>query len=354
MAYLLAGDLGGTKTLLSLVLPASADAISESGSNVSATFQRSYPSQKYPDLVPIVQQFIAEARADLGTNIDIDAACFGIAGAVIDRASHLPNLNWHIDADRLQNELNIPQISLINDFVAIGYGISCLSAADVHTIQAGIPVANAPIAVIGAGTGLGKGFSIYNGREYQVIAAEGGHTEFAARSTREFELRQYICERKQLDRVSVERVISGSGIVSIYQFLRDTSKLSETPEVANVVKAWESQSESVKDPAATISAMAIAKTDPLCVATMEMFISAYGAEAGDLALKILSYGGLYIAGGIATKNLPLFTDGTFLGAFNHKGRVSNLVKNIPVRVILNPQVGLLGALDRAAKLRIDA
>ncbi|AFY96308.1 glucokinase [Chamaesiphon minutus] len=354
MAYLLAGDLGGTKTLLSLVLPTSADKSGQSGSDKLATFQQSYPSQAYSSFVPLVQQFLADAQTHLGGEIAVSAACFGIAGAVIDRASYLPNLDWHIDAERLQAELNIPQISLINDFVAIGYGISCLSAADIHTIQAGQPRLNAPIAVIGAGTGLGQCFLVYNDRDYQVVAAEGGHTDFAARSTREFELYQYLCKHKQLDRISNERVISGSGIVGIYQFLRDTSNFSETPEVASVVTAWESQSETAPDPAALISTLAIAKTDPLCEAAMAMFISAYGAEAGNLALKILPYGGFYIAGGIATKNLPLFEDGTFLGAFNHKGRVSNLLTNIPVRVILNPQVGLLGALDRAAKLRIDA
>jgi glucokinase len=354
MAYLLAGDLGGTKTLLSLVSAETIEAIVKSGSDDRSLFERSYPSQEYPGLVAIVRQFLADAQADLGVQIDVGAACFGIAGAVIDRASYLPNLDWHIDADRLQEELNIPQISLINDFVAIGYGISCLSATDVHILQAGQPRINAPIAVIGAGTGLGQCFLVYNGKDYQVVAAEGGHTDFAARSTREFELYQYLCKHKQIDRVSNERVISGSGIVGIYQFLRDTSNLSETPEVASVVRAWEPQSEASAAPAATISAMAIAKADPLSQATMEMFISAYGAEAGNLALKILPYGGLYIAGGIATKNLPLFADGTFLSAFNHKGRVSNLLANIPVRVILNPQVGLIGALDRAAKLRIDA
>ena len=255
MAYLLAGDLGGTKTLLSLVSTES----THSGSDEIAAFEQSYHSQEYPDLVPIVRQFLADAQIHLGANITVSAACFGIAGAVIDRSSYLPNLDWHINADRLQEELNIPQISLINDFVAIGYGISCLSAADVHTIQAGQPRVNAPIAVVGAGTGLGQCFLVYNGKEYQVVAAEGGHTDFAARSTREFELYQYLCKHKQLDRISNERVISGSGIVSIYQFLRDTSNLSENPEVASVVKAWEPQSEASAAPAATISAQAIAK-----------------------------------------------------------------------------------------------
>ena len=342
MTYLLAGDLGGTKTLLRLV---------RSASPAKVEFQQSYQSQEYISLVSIVGQFLAAAQTQ-GLEIAIENACFGIAGAVIDRASYLPNLDWHLSADKLQQELQIPHVELINDFVAIGNGVAQLRPEDIHTIQAGQPRINAPKAVIGAGTGLGQGFLIYNGTDYQVIAAEGGHTDFAARSIQEFELFQYICQHKQIDRVSNERVVSGPGIVTIYQYLRDTSNLSETPEVADVVRLWEAQAEQSVDPTGLISALAIAKTDPLSQATMEMFVSVYGAESGNLALKILPYGGLYLAGGIAAKNLSLLTDGTFLTAFNHKGRVSDLLSKIPVHVILNPQVGLMGAMAQAAKLGI--
>jgi len=343
MTYLLAGDLGGTKTLLRLV---------RSASPAKVEFQQSYQSREYSSLVSIVQQFLAAAQTQLGVEIAIENACFGIAGAVIDRASYLPNLDWHISADKIAQELQIPHVKLINDFVAIGNGVAQLAPEDIHTIQAGQPRINAPKAVIGAGTGLGQGFLIYDGTDYQVIAAEGGHTDFAARSIQEFELLQYILDRKQIDRVSNERVVSGPGIVTIYQYLRDTSNLSETPEVADVVRLWEAQAEQSVDPTGLISASAIAKTDPLSQATMQMFVSAYGAESGNLALKILPYGGLYLAGGIAAKNLSLLTDGTFLTAFNHKGRVSDLLGKIPVHVILNPQVGLIGAMAQAAKLGI--
>lgn len=343
MTYLLAGDLGGTKTLLRLV---------RSASPAKVEFQQSYQSREYSSLVSIVQQFLAAAQTQLGVEIAIENACFGIAGAVIDRASYLPNLNWHISADKIAQELQIPHVKLINDFVAIGNGVAQLAPEDIHTIQAGQPRINAPKAVIGAGTGLGQGFLIYNGTDYQVIAAEGGHTDFAARSIQEFELLQYILEHKQIDRVSNERVVSGPGIVTIYQYLRDTGNLSETPQVADVVRLWEAQAEQSVDPTGLISASAIAKTDPLSQATMQMFVSAYGAESGNLALKILPYGGLYLAGGIAAKNLSLLTDGTFLTAFNHKGRVSDLLGKIPVHVILNPQVGLIGAMAQAAKLGI--
>jgi glucokinase len=341
MTYLLSGDVGGTKTLLRLA---------HTESPTSAEFQHSYHSQEHPDLVAIVQKFLAAAQTQLGTQIEIAAACLGIAGAVIDRASYLPNLDWHLNADKLAQQLQIPSLLLINDFTAIGYGITQLQPADLHTLQSGQPRANAPIAIIGAGTGLGQGFLIHNGTGYQVVATEGGHADFAARSLQEFDLFQYICRRKQIDRVSNERVLSGSGIITIYQFLRDTSNLSENNDIANVVQLWESQPETAIDPAGIISAHAIAKTDPLAQATMQMFVSVYGAESGNLALKTLPYGGLFIAGGIAAKNLPLITDGTFMAAFNHKGRVSDLLTDIPVHIVLEPQVGLLGAAAQADRI----
>ena len=342
MTYLLAGDLGGTKTLLRLVKSRSPD-ISE--------FEHLYNSQEYPGLVSISQEFLAAAQTQIGTKIEIQSACIAIAGAVIDRASYLPNLDWHIYADELQRELKIPHVELINDFAAIGYGIALLRPEDLYTIQSGQFQQNAPKAIIGAGTGLGECLMIHKGTDYQIIPTEGGHTDFAAQSLQEFQFAQYLCHQQQIDRVSNDRVISGRGIVAIYQYLRDTSNLSESPEIANVVKLWESQTEKLADPAALISAMAIAKTDSLAQTTMQMFIAAYGAEAGNLALKILAYGGLYIAGGIAAKNLPLLTDGTFIAAFNHKGRVSDLLGKIPVQVILNPQVGLIGAAAQAANLQ---
>ncbi len=341
MTYLLAGDLGGTKTLLRLVKAESPD---------RSEFEYSYKSQEYSSLASIAQEFLAAARTKLGSKIVVQAACLAIAGAVIDRASYLPNLDWHISADELQHQLKIPQVELINDFAAIGYGIALLPPQDLHTIQTGQTRTNAPKAVIGAGTGLGECFLIHNGINYQVIPTEGGHTDFAARSIQEFEFVQYLCHQQQLTRISNDRVVSGRGIVAIYQYLRDRGNLPENFDIAAVVKLWESQSEKLADPAALISKMAISKTDPLAQATMQMFITAYGAEAGNLALKTLPYGGLYLAGGIAAKNLPLLTDGTFTTAFNDKGRVSDLMGKIPVYVILNPQVGLIGAAGQAGKL----
>lgn len=345
MKYLLAGDLGGTKTFLRLVKPESPD---------RSEFEERYKSPEYDSLVSIGREFLAAARDRLATEIEISSACIAIAGAVIDRASYLPNLDWHLTAAEIERQLQIPQVELINDFVAIGYGISLLRPEDLHTLQAGQLHQTAPKAVIGAGTGLGECFLVHDGTDYRVIATEGGHTDFASQSRQQFEFVQYLGQQLNLDRISNDRAISGQGIVAMYRYLRDTSNLSETNDIADVVKQWESESEKSVDPAAAISAAAIAKTDPLSQATMQMFLTAYGAEAGNFALKTLCYGGLYLAGGIAAKNLELFADGTFMTAFSHKGRVSDLLAGIPVHIILNPQVGLIGAAAQASKLGIRA
>jgi glucokinase len=339
MTYLLAGDIGGTKTLLRLFKPDSPQ---------KSEFEQSFPSQEYRDLTPIVQKFLDLAKTQLGQEIQLDSACLAIAGPVMNRASYLPNLDWHLAADRLERELNIASVELINDFTAVGYGISELPPSDLYTLQEGEPQELAPKAYLGAGTGLGEGFRIGD----LVMATEGGHTDFAARSSREFDFVRYLWEQLQIDRLSYDRVISGRGIITMYQFLRDTTDLSENLDIAAVVREWEEQTEKSADPAAAISAAATAKTDALSEATMEMFLSAYGAEAGNLALKILPFGGVYIAGGIAAKNLPLLKNGTFITAFNHKGRMSDLLATIPVYIILNPQVGLIGAAARAVRSQL--
>jgi glucokinase len=193
--------------------------------------------------------------------------------------------------------------------------------------------------VIGAGTGLGQGFLIRHLDEYFVYPSEGGHGDFAPRTALEFELLQDLQQREKIDRVSVERVVSGMGIASIYKFLRDRA-----------IAAGKDLSPADKDPS-EISQAALEKSDPICEQTLQMFVEAYGAEAGNLALKLLPYGGLYLAGGIAAKILPLIAEGDrFINNFNHKGRVTPLVKKVPVHIVLNPQVGLIGAAICAARL----
>jgi glucokinase len=341
MTILLAGDIGGTKTILRLV-----DA---TGDRLQTVHEHQYPSGDFPDLVPMVQQFLQEANHPTPPS----NACFAIAGPVVDNTSKLTNLSWSLAGDRLQDELNLDHVLLINDFAAVGYGVLGLSEADVHTLQPGQPNASAPIAVIGAGTGLGQGFLVPDADDYRVFSSEGGHADFAPRSELEFQLLKYLLEKHQITRISAERVVSGQGITSIYQFLRDRQMGTETPDIAEQIRTWEreiGQTEKSVDPAAVIAKAAADGRDRLCQKTMEIFASAYGAEAGNLALKLLPYGGLYIAGGIAAKNLSLMTSGVVMQAFSDKGRVSHLLDDIPVRVVLNPQVGLIGAALKASKL----
>jgi glucokinase len=340
MTQFLAGDIGGTKTILRLV---------EAGQTLH---EATYQSAKYPDLVPIVRTFLQSAAAVLPQPPAPTNACFGIAGPVVNNSSNVTNLGWMLTGDRLARELNLEKVALINDFAAVGYGVLGLNPEDLCCLQAGDLEQHGPIAIIGAGTGLGQGYLIHNGQDYCVFGSEGGHGDFAPRSLLEFELSRYLMEKHNIDRLSVERVVSGQGVVSIYQFLRDRQVADESAEIAQVVRTWESELGHAKtvDPAAAIATAALTKRDPLSEQTLQLFIAAYGAEAGNLALKLLPYGGLYIAGGIAAKLLPLMEDGTFLGAFQHKGRMRPLLERMPVNIVLNPQVGLIGAALHAAKL----
>lgn len=350
MTTLLAGDIGGTKTILRLV-ESEAAAGDRQLPQQTTLHEQTYPSQEFADLVPMVGKFLGEAQQH-GSKLTPEKACFGIAGPVVNNTSKLTNLNWNLEASRLERELQVSQVSLINDFVAVGYGVLGLSEQDLHTLQPGVPNTDAPIAVIGAGTGLGQGFVIPQAGSYRVFATEGGHSSFAPRTQLEFDLLQYILEKNNINRVSVERVVSGMGIVAIYQFLRDRQVYSESSPLAEVYRTWEreiGQAEKTVNLAAEISHAAINQQDSLAQKTMEIFVEAYGAEAGDVALKFLPYGGLYIAGGIAAKNLPLMQQGNFLQAFLSKGRMNSLLEQIPIRIVLNPRVGLIGSALRAAQ-----
>ncbi|MEH2067079.1 MAG: glucokinase [Nostoc sp.] len=341
MTLLLAGDIGGTKTILRLVEASDSQSL-------HTIHQESYQSSDFPDLVPIVQQFLVKANTSVPHK-----ACFAIAGPIVNNTAKLTNLAWFLDTERLQEELGIPQISLINDFTAIGYGILGLEKQDLHQLQAGKLQPEAPVAIIGAGTGLGQGFLIKQGNNYQIFPSEGGHVDFAPRNEIEFQLLKYLLNKHDIQRVSVERVVSGMGIVSIYQFLRDRKFATESPDIAKIVRTWEQeagQEERSVDPGAVIGTAAVEKRDRLSEQTLQLFIEAYGTEAGNLALKLLPYGGLYIAGGIAPKILPLIKESGFLLNFTQKGRMRPLLEDIPVYIILNQQVGLIGAALCAAGL----
>ncbi len=341
MTLLLAGDIGGTKTILRL--------IEETEEPLLRTvYEQRYRSGDFPDLVPIVQQFLTAANTPIPQK-----ACFAIAGPIVHNTAKLTNLAWFLDAERLQQQLGITYVSLINDFTAVAYGILGLEAQDFYTLQTGKYDPDAPIGIIGAGTGLGQGFLIKQGNFYQAFPSEGGHADFAPRTELEFQLLKYLLDKHSIQRVSVERVVSGLGIVSIYQFLRDRKIDDESPEIAEIVRTWEQEAgkqEKSVDPGAAIGNAALQGSDRLCEQTMQLFIEAYGAEAGNLALKLLPYGGLYVAGGIAPKILSLIQQGDFLFNFTHKGRMRPLLEEIPVHVVINQQVGLIGAAIYAARL----
>jgi glucokinase len=334
--FLLAGDIGGTKTILRLV---EVTEVTLTEKTFKTVREAQYTSASFPDLVPMVREFLAQDKY-----IKPQSACFAIAGPVVNNTCKLTNLNWVLDTQRLELELEIPRISLLNDFAANSFGILGLKDFDVHTLQEGAARENSPIAVIGAGTGLGEAFLVPQGKKYQIFASEGGHTDFAPRNDLEMELLKYLQAKLKIEHISVERVVSGQGIVSIYQFLRDGNYEEESSAIGDKIRLWEQESKKTIDPASIISQAAFKQSDRLSEKTMDIFIRAYGAETGNLALKLLSYGGIYIAGGIAAKILPLMQDGRFLETFQDKGRVGTLIEKIPVHIVLCPQVGLVGSV----------
>ncbi|MFM1843076.1 MAG: hypothetical protein RLZZ490_1818 [Cyanobacteriota bacterium] len=353
MKTLLAGDIGGTKTILRLA-QAEADHPRLTIPPQTVLYEAEFSSQQFPDLVPMVEAFLNQAHQAIADLTTPTQACFGIAGPVVDNACDLTNLHWQLNGDRLAQNLNLRTVSLINDFAAIGYGILGLTRDDLHPLQDIEPDPKAAIAIIGAGTGLGQGYIIpHAGGQYQVFNSEGGHCDFAPRNAEEFQLLTWVKNNHQLPRVSVERIVSGMGLVNIYQYLRSQYPDQESPRLAELHQQWEKeliQGERSIDLAAELAQAASQQTDYLAERTLQLFVSAYGAEAGNLALKLLPNGGLYIAGGIAAKILPLLDRYQFLEAFHHKGRMRPLMQNIPIAVIMNPKVGLMGAAIHANQL----
>jgi glucokinase len=348
---LLAADIGGTSTRLRLLSP----------QLNQFYFEQVYSSQAFDSLAGVLAHFLTDAAHSLGASPRIQSAALGVAGPVVDNACRLTNLNWApIRGNELAQEFDVSQCVLINDFTAIGYGVSGfqkrplplgLTPQDLMTLQEGNPQENAPIAILGAGTGMGQGFLIPQGEgRYGIFSSEGGHTNFAARSALEFELVTDL-KRQGLTMVSVEDVVSGMGVVNIYGFLRRQFPQQETKELKDLYRRWSAYPAGEFNPidlAAVISEKALAGSDELCRQTLELFVSAYGAEAGNWALKLLSFGGVYLAGGIAAKILPLLTSGAFLEAFRDKGNMSHLMSQFPVYLIRNSQIGLVGAGIRAA------
>lgn len=329
----LAGDVGGTKVLLQ---------ITEFHGDTRVAHvltEWRFESAAYDSLLAIVRQFLREA-GDAG--VGLAAACFGIAGPVVPSATgesaKVTNLPWVIESAALARALGVPCVRLLNDFQALGYGIEALSPDDFHVLQPGEDHARAPCAVIGAGTGLGQGILVWCNDYYEAIATEGGHADFGPTDDLQVELLRHLMKR--YGRASYERVLSGPGIVNIYSFLleRRAGLLAHDALLAQ------------PDPAAAISAAALAGTDPTAIETLDVFVRIYGAQAGNLALSCLAQGGVFIGGGIAPKILPAFRSGGFIRAFVDKGRMAPLLATIPVKVIMNPRTGLIGAALAARRL----
>ncbi len=326
---ILAGDVGGTKVHLAL--------FDFSDGRLSRSRDKQYPARQYSGLEEIVREFMGADKAT--------SACFGVPGPVREGRLRLTNLPWTLDSRELSRHLEIDYVFLINDLEANGYGIAELDASQIYTLSEGDASQIGNRALISAGTGLGECFMVWDGRHHKPYPSEGGHCDFAPRNEDEIDLLRFL-RQKYGGRISFERVVSGQGLTNIYEFLREVRGVEEP--------AWLAERMTNEDPNAVITELAMAARSEICEKATDMFVSAYGAEAGNLALKILSVGGLYVGGGIAPRILEKLKDGTFIKAFTDKGRLSQLLVNTPVRIILESRTALLGAAayaeTRAAEL----
>jgi glucokinase len=266
-------------------------------------------------------------------HLPVDVACFGIAGPVKDGRSETVNLAWVVDARHLAHRLHIDTVELLNDLEACAYGLAMLAAEDFVLLNPGAPGASGNAAVIAAGTGLGEAGLYWDGPRHHPFACEGGHSSFAPTDSLQMELLGFLLQ--EFDHVSWERVLSGPGIYNIYRFLRDTGRGDEP--------AWLGHKMQQQDPAAVISQAALAGTSSLCGQALDLFVSLYGAEAGNVALKIMATAGVYVGGGIAPKIIQKLTDAAFMQAFVAKGRLKPLLQEIPMRIFMNDKAALLGA-----------
>ena len=327
---ILAGDVGGTKVDLGLY-----DFID---GKLKQSRDKVFKAKEYAGLEAIVREFLGEDK--------VTAACFGVPGPVRDGRLRLTNLPWTLDSRELAKNLDIDHVFLINDLEANGYGVAELAPEQIYTLSEGDASQTGNRALIAAGTGLGEGLLIWNGRTHIPYPSEGGHGDYAPRNEDEIDLLRFLKE-KYNGRVSFERVVAGMGLTSIYEFLREVRGMEEPVWLSEKFAA-------AGDPNSVITEMGLSAKSEICEKALDMFVSAYGAEAGNLALKVLSVGGLYVGGGIAPRIIEKLKDGTFMKAFTDKGRLSQLLINMPVRIILESRAAQMGAAAyaeaRAAEL----
>jgi glucokinase len=348
---ILAGDVGGTKCNIALVEapPGSGEAAEHARAEAGAggavagaardsafriAFLRRYPSQNYAQFADVIAEFLHDARKVLEASgsSQVLAAGFGVAGPVIGRSVRVTNVHWSVDAAALESQLDTRHVVLLNDLEATGYSLAWLPAADMFLLNPGNPAPRAPQALLAAGTGLGESILHWDGERYAVFPSEGGHTDFAPRTEQEIELLRYMKKTNKF--VSWELVVSGRGFRVIHEFLN-----------ANVRHA--SFAEPGADPAQEITRRGLDGSCEVCVRTLDLWTALYGAEAGNLALKALARGGVFVAGGIAPKILPKMKDGTFLRAFCEKENFADLLAAMPVQIVLNQDAPLLGAAAEA-------
>jgi glucokinase len=329
----LAADVGGTNTKL---------ALAQFDAGALALVRRdAYSSQAYASLEGIVQTFLS--HPDLASHAGrVVGACFAVAGPVERGCARLTNVAWEIDESRLERHFSIPRVSVINDFAAAGLGIEQLAESDFLTLQEGALLDRADRVVVGAGTGLGVAWLAWSAGRYHVHPSEGGHADFAPVDAVQDDLLIHL--RREFGRVSYERVLSGRGLPRIFTFLKQQGPIAPTDALLNAM--------TLGDPAGVITEFALAHRDAVAEHALDIFTSAYGAFAGNMALTVLAQGGIYVAGGIAPKIAPKLADGTFMRAFMAKGRLRTVLETMPVKVILNEQVGLMGALAEAARIAL--
>jgi len=319
---LLAGDIGGTKTNLGIYAL-------EKGAREPLA-ESTFPSLKYPNLETLAREFLDHVE------VTVDSASFGVAGPVVKGQAKITNLPWVIGEAQLKKTLHLNSVRLLNDLEAIAYGIPIMAPEDLHILNAGVAILGGTLAVLAPGTGLGEAFLTWNRTRYQAHPSEGGHADFGPTNPIEIDLLHYL--REKFGHVSYERICSGNGLPNIYAFLKDRGYAKESSWLAEQLAA-------VDDPTPVIVNAALDKEKPceLCIATLRIFVSVLGAEAGNLALKVLATGGVYLGGGIPPRIVPALEDNDFMASFTGKGRFSELLSHIPVYVILNPKIALIGA-----------
>ena len=320
---ILAGDVGGTKCNLAL--------FSERKGKLTTVFKQRFASKEFAQFDLIVKEFSRQAASHLSSDRVI-AAGFGVAGPVIDNHVRATNLPWTVDAKILERELDVEKIVLLNDLGATGHSIQHLLSNEFVVLNEGKPEPGGTVALLAAGTGLGQSFLVWDGNRYRISPSEGGHSDFAPHTDQQIELLRFM--RRRYPQVSWELILSGRGFRTLHEFLAPDVKhpFFDDPDA---------------DPAPEITRLGLAKTCPVCVEALDLWTSIYGAEAGNLALKVLALGGVYVAGGIAVKIIEKMKDGAFFKAFKDKWKFESMLSNIPVSVVLNESAPLLGAAYEA-------